>query len=543
MSSVPLDSSLEEEKMLNSTSCLCHLTSCICRVAQVKLNKLYTVIYSFHLFFSHATATFFINLIQIGMYRSFGILFVEFLEEFKAPTSVTSLVMGMYSAAYSLTALFGLNFLLERFSIRFTCLLGGIFMSLGGILSYFAMNLEYLIFTQSILPGMGSALLYGPGMVIVGQYFDKRTALGQAISSCGVSIGGMCIPQIIRYLLTQYGLRGTMLIGGAIQMEILIFALLYRPAPIRPKEDQTEETILCSETPSGVKHGDSDSNVSENGAHATPNTIGGIIDTLSQSSVLKYASSCEINIVSTMSLNRNVVDIEDVTEEKASCCQRIKRSLDFSAFKRVNFWLIAFFNFFGVVAVTLFDSFLPAMVQEEGFTDMDAAMLITIYAAVDCVSRFASGLIVESGKIKAQNLLALFMCGTGLMCQFTSLYVSYDLLIMFVVLFGMFSGGFQAMNAVVMVEFLDIETFPKALGFVQVFHGVSLAIMNPVLGALRDITGTYYASFNLLGSTAIASSLFLLAEPLTRRWMDARKVKAKEEELKALNKVTGDEVI
>ncbi|XP_067659753.1 monocarboxylate transporter 12-like isoform X2 [Haliotis asinina] len=476
------------------------------------------------------------------MYRSFGILFVEFLDEFKAPTSVTSLVMGMYSAAYSLTALVGLNFLLERFSIRFTCLLGGILMSLGGILSYFAMNLEYLIFTQSILPGMGSALLYGPGMVIVGQYFDKRTALGQAIGSCGASIGGMSIPQIIRYLLTQYGLRGTMLIGGAIQMEILIFALLYRPAPIRPKEDQTEETIL-RETPSGLKHGDSDSNVSENGAHASQNYIGGIIDTLSQSSVLKYASSCEIHIVSTMSLNKNVVDTEGVTEQEASCCLRIKKSLDLSAFKRVNFWLIAFFNFFGVVAVTLFDSFLPAMVQEEGFTDMDAAMLVTIYAAVDCGSRFASGVIVESGKIKAQNLLALFMCGTGLVCQFTSFYVSYGLLIMFVVLFGMFSGGFQAMNAVVMVEFLDIETFPKALGFVQVFHGVSLAIMNPVLGALRDITGTYYASFNLLGSTAIASALFLLAEPFTKRWMDARKVKAKEEELKALNNVTGDEVI
>lgn len=328
---------------------------------------------------------------------------------------------------------------------------------------------------------MGSALLFGPGLVIVGQYFDKRGALGQAISSCGVSIGGMAIPQIIRYLLTQYGLRGTMLISGAIQMEILIVALLYRRAPIRQKEVKTEESLLTSEFPN-VKHTHSDSNISENSSHASPSYIGGIIDTLSQSSVLKYASNAEINICSTRSLNWNAADIEEVTEKKASCCKRVTRTLDFSAFKRFNFWLIAFFNFFGVVAVTLFDSYLPAMVQEAGFTDMDAALLITIYAAVDCVSRFLSGVIVESGKIRAQNLLALFMFASGMMCQFTKLYVTYDLLIVYVVLFGMFSGGFQAMNAVVMIEFLDIETFPKALGFIQVFHGVSLAIMNPVLG-------------------------------------------------------------
>ncbi|XP_071084393.1 monocarboxylate transporter 5-like isoform X1 [Haliotis cracherodii] len=607
-------------------------------------------------------ATFCINLIQVGMYRSFGILFVEFLKEFKASTSVTSLIMGIYSASYSLTALFGLSIVLDRFSIRSTCILGGILMSLGGILSFFAMNIEFLIFTQSILSGMGSALLYGPGLVIIGLYFEKRRALAQAISSCGVSLGGMIVPQLIRYLLTEYGLRGTLLISGGLLMEILIFVLLYRPAPCRqrlepeetngldvlekfkeqiksksdfeivsiepindnislpptpvtlsrighigngirnghtetdavngrPKQNisvakmlmqkhepfriRTEsdptiqlhkrgvlrsfrvqnEPLLPDGSADGVQSSQSETNISDESSSLGENEdplspirlhqthkghdsyFGSFIDTLSQSSYLKYASIADINIVSTLSLNNIITHSENVEEFEGnvSCCTKVRRSLDFSVLKRATFYVIAFFNFFGVCAVSLFAAYLPAAVEEAGFTNVESALLITIYAGVDCLSRFLSGVIVESGKIRAHHLLAIFMTATGVLYQLTKYYTSFNLLIMYSVLFGMFSGGFPAMNPVVMVELLGLETFPKALGFVQVFTGVSLAAIHPVLGALRDITGTYHASSHLLGACAIISSVFLLLEPLARKWDCSRNTKTKEGELKALN--------
>ncbi|XP_067659764.1 monocarboxylate transporter 5-like isoform X1 [Haliotis asinina] len=604
-------------------------------------------------------ATFCINLIQVGMYRSFGILFVEFLKEFKASTSVTSLIMGIYSASYSLTALFGLSIVLDRFSVRATCLIGGILMSLGGILSFFAMNIEFLIFTQSILSGMGSALLYGPGLVIIGLYFEKRRALAQALSSCGVSLGGMIIPQLVRVLLHEYGLRGTLLICGGLLMEILIFVLLYRPAPCRESNEPHEingiaalekfkeqikgdfeivsiesinDNVSLPPTPitlsridhigNGKRNGhaetaavnsrsnvnasvakmlmqkqepfrirtesdptiqihkrfkhsfrvptehlpvngaadcvqisQSETNISDESSSPgdnenplTPNRLrqtdkghannfGSFIDTLSQSSYLKYASNADINMISTLSLNNIIACSENVKQcdGNVSCFTKVKKSLDFSVLKRATFYLIAFFNFFGVCAVSLYAAYLPAAVEEAGFTNVESALLITIYAGVDCFSRFLSGIIVESGKIRAQHLLTIFMTATGVLYQLTEYYTSFNLLIMYAVLFGMFSGGFPSMNPVVMVDLLGLETFPKALGFVQIFTGVSLAAIHPVLGALRDITGTYHASSHLLGACAIISSVFLLLEPLAKRWDSSRKTTASEEEVKALN--------
>ena len=58
--------------------------------------------------------------------------------------------------------------------------------------------------------GIGAGLLYGPGYVIVGYYFEKRKGLANAVTSSGIGAGVFTIPPLFNYWMHSYGYLGTM---------------------------------------------------------------------------------------------------------------------------------------------------------------------------------------------------------------------------------------------------------------------------------------------------------------------------------------------
>ena len=76
---------------------------------------------------------------------------------------------------------------------------------------------------------MGSALAYAPSVVMVGHHFTERRALANGLSVSGSAVGSFLLPNLMRYLLNQYGLRGALATLGAVMLHVCACAVLFRP--------------------------------------------------------------------------------------------------------------------------------------------------------------------------------------------------------------------------------------------------------------------------------------------------------------------------
>lgn len=88
-----------------------------------------------------------------GLVKSYGVLYVEIMETFPSSTAtVASWIPAILSALCLVLAPLS-SALCQRFSCRSVVFVGGIFCSLGMVLSYFATSLLHLLLTFGILTG------------------------------------------------------------------------------------------------------------------------------------------------------------------------------------------------------------------------------------------------------------------------------------------------------------------------------------------------------------------------------------------------------
>ncbi|CAB3368238.1 Hypothetical predicted protein [Cloeon dipterum] len=190
-----------------------------------------------------------VNILVPGTVKSFGVLFVEFLEVFQASPAAAAWIPALCYFLYSSLGPVA-SVLSAKFSYRTVTILGGLFAAFGMILSYFANSIGYLYVSFGVLVGTGAGLAFPPGVFIVSSYFQKRRGLANGICISGSAIGSIILPPFLRHLLTNYGYRGAVLIMGGITFNVIVGALFYHPVKEhmkrvkkeRPESEQDETT-------------------------------------------------------------------------------------------------------------------------------------------------------------------------------------------------------------------------------------------------------------------------------------------------------------
>ncbi|XP_067668054.1 monocarboxylate transporter 3-like [Haliotis asinina] len=430
------------------------------------------------------------NMLVIGLIKAYGILFVQFLKRFQASTSETSVILGIKAAAFSLSAMLALNVLITRISIRKLSLLGSILTSAGILLSMFAKNVAFIIFTQSLLTGLGNAFVYGPGIYLLGQYFDKKRPLAIAIANSGISIGLMALPTLITYLFDEFGFKGALMLLGGIMMQTIVCAALFRP----------------------FQHQDS-------GSLSSKQLADDISDSNAPASVI---TDNDLEISTTEKTSFTETSAEAKMQPRLSCCGGVCKvcmfTMDLSLFKNPIFIGILGFSFLGLIGNELSGAFIPPLAKEKGLTDMETAKLFTVAAALDLFSRLLPGLIAQFGLMTRPKMLAGAFFILGITFQFTGYCSNYRGMLGFIIVFGSFSGFFFSLLPVIIIDLMGLDKFPKAFGFVQVSQGIAGALIYPVLGTFRDLTGNYSVTFHFLGVSLLLAAAIILTEPLLRRW-------------------------
>lgn len=161
------------------------------------------------------------------------------------------------------------------------------------------------------------------------------------------------------------------------------------------------------------------------------------------------------------------------------------------------------------LAITLFNFgyFVPyvhlvAHSRHEGFSQYQAAFIISATGVTDIVGRLTAGWLSDLGRLRLPHMLCLWTGLTGLfllLLPVGSLDGSYPGLLVVSLAYGFCSGAMTPLVFSVVPEIVGMERTLGALGLLQLIESIGGLLGAPLSGFLRDVTGNYTASFLVAG--------------------------------------------
>ncbi|XP_013393838.1 monocarboxylate transporter 12 [Lingula anatina] len=173
-------------------------------------------------------SSFLIHILADGIVYSFGIFYVEFLEDFKGSKGETAWVGSLVPGITLLTGPVASAFT-SKYGCRVTTIAGAALAAVGFIVSIFSPNLYMLYFTFGIVGGLGFGLIYLPAIVSVGFYFEKRRAFATGLAVCGSGLGTFIFAPFSTELVHEYGWRGAVLIQAGLILNCILCGAVFRP--------------------------------------------------------------------------------------------------------------------------------------------------------------------------------------------------------------------------------------------------------------------------------------------------------------------------
>lgn len=181
-----------------------------------------------------------INTCNQSLLSVFGLLFGAFFAVRNESATSIALVMNLCSVFLNLTGLLTAP-LMRNFSSRQIALFGTFLTSFGLMLSSLASSLPQIIFTYSFMVGSGLGLISPAIFMVLSAYFTSKRPRALGFAMAGTGFGQMILPQIVRFLLAEFGFQGTVLIVGGLSLHGVVGAILFQPV------DRHLKRVDCNE--------------------------------------------------------------------------------------------------------------------------------------------------------------------------------------------------------------------------------------------------------------------------------------------------------
>ncbi|XP_055328719.1 monocarboxylate transporter 12-like [Paramacrobiotus metropolitanus] len=486
---------------------------------------------------------FLMNLIVNGTSYSFGVIFMELLANYERTSADIAWVYSLNCVTCSWLGPFA-TALSNIFSFRSVVVVGGFIYSVGIVASSFVTKLEQLYITYGLISGIGSALVYGPSIIMVGRYFDKRRALANGLSAAGSGVGSFLLPPTLHFLCDQYTIKGCILILGAFSFHLCLAGLFYRPVPMKRLQKQREPVFcdLLHEQPIEKDH-----------IRITLHPVGSVGKSLatvpSHHSIreelfetalypTRGAGGPLVLGSSLLSIPENVVTVEQVPTARfrhlsgASVSKQFRKwalwlyawprnlksgidsgsLFDFSLLKSrlfLMFTTAVMLASFGYLSVYLI---LPAHAQDLNISKAEAVSLISIMGACDLTGRITFGWFSDFHLIPRR----WGYCGMIFLSAVGTLWVifvrGYIQLAVFAGWFGFFGGSFMVLNAVLTADLFGLDKLPSAIGLLITIQGIAFLVGPPLVGMLKDQQGDFFLAFFVIAVVMTLGACLLVLE-------------------------------
>ncbi|XP_046325645.2 monocarboxylate transporter 3-like isoform X1 [Haliotis rufescens] len=178
---------------------------------------------------------FVLHLFPQGLGNSYGVVYTHLKEMDGYSDYQMSWIGSLMAGMLGVGAILG-SYLIEGVGWRLTSVVGGLFLTLGMVLSAMVTNLYLLYLCLGVMPGIGAALCQLAAIVCISHHFGKGLPLALCFMATGGAVGMLAFPILWSLVLENFGWRRALLIIGAIALNSVWCSLLLQPDPSLPKK-------------------------------------------------------------------------------------------------------------------------------------------------------------------------------------------------------------------------------------------------------------------------------------------------------------------
>ncbi|KRT80447.1 membrane transporter [Oryctes borbonicus] len=180
--------------------------------------------------------------VAVPTMQIYGLLFKDAFNDLGFSATDTTFVMNTHVAISMFMGIVN-GPLLKRFGYRKMSIIGAFLFTLGIVATSFAQTHVQYIITFSTIAAIGVGIGLASYPVAFNTYFLKKRARSAGFALAISAFGIVVMPQIISFLLSNYGMKGAVLIMGSLTSHVFIAAVLLQPV----KRHMKSEVIIVDD--------------------------------------------------------------------------------------------------------------------------------------------------------------------------------------------------------------------------------------------------------------------------------------------------------
>lgn len=185
-----------------------------------------------------------------------------------------------------------------------------------------------------------------------------------------------------------------------------------------------------------------------------------------------------------------------------------KKFFDLSLMKDPIYLIILISNSTNAISYTNFIILLPSYAQSLGFDKNKGALLLSVVSALDLVGRIGGSALSDLPLCPKEWYFIGGLLMSGISLAAMPFAQDYTIICVYCAVFGLASGVYVGITAVIMADMLGTERLESSYGISLFVNGVLQLIGPPLCGVWFEVAKSYISLYCTLGIVLIVGASF-----------------------------------